>query len=920
MNITGKRQFHEARASREGTVSRAGALFVSLALVAALAWAGPAAAQLPLTAVGSQFDITGFMQKATLDAPGDVLAGGTVQVNGHTIIVPRNTIFQMPAFALTWQQLFTMAPAPYGPTQTGLAMLDVPAPLTTYEVHVQGNRIGNTYIAGLLFMSQGSLNSGQGFINFIDYANGELHVGGLMGNPNTGTRVKINDPTSRFAPVYSLDPRFTIDTDNPTIKTETGYPLCFPHFNPAVQDDPLCPQRNRPIDLGTGFHLTIFTMQDPATLPQMALPAHGPASGTNPYIAAPFEVGDYVTYAGNLMKDGTQPSAGPLPVAGWSATYIAAHTINANVGIFTAPGTNPAYVATDVMLLGVGGLPIAGLPQEATVRTRFEGFTTDGASGVARNITLWGIDMDSCSTATSDRSWGQIDIDQGPPTGAVKGRWRFRPPAKVLIMPPTGTFLPATRMMRSVLTGAYDPANPIMSNNGLITGQYAAPIFEFIGPENLGIGSPPVPMNFQDFPFLVNGTFAALPGLNVGQLVPFPAASVVSPLCGAPINGGPPTANAGLNQTVPVGSPVALDGSASSDPNGLAIAWAWTPPAGMILNSNFVSNPSFTAPAAPAVLTFSLTVTNTLGLPSTPKTVTITVNAASAALAPIANAGAALTVNSGTPVQLNGLASSDPNIPPQAMTYAWTQTALGLCNASACPAVTLSNATSATPTFTAPINTRGKTTVLTFSLKVTNTTSLLTSTASLVNITLNPVNNVAPIAIVGPNQFVNPGVTVTLNGSLSSDPSGLPLTFLWRQVSGLPVTLSSTTAVSPTFTAPASGTRGFTLTVNNGFLNSVASLVTVTVNTTGADTVAFTAVVYRIGKQRLDVTATSSVTDGTPILTLMGFGVNGTGIPMPFAGGGTYTVILIGVPQPNSVTVNSSLGGTATSPILTLRP
>jgi len=918
-----RRSFHEtSRASREeGAVSRVGALFVSLALAVALAWAGPAGAQLPLTAVGSQFDVTGFMQKATLDAPGDILAGGTVQVNGHTIIVPRNTIFQMPAFALTWQQLFTMAPAPYGPTQTGLAMLDVPAPLTTYEVHVQGNRVGNTYIAGLLFMSQGSLNSGQGFINFIDYANGELHVGGLIGNPTTGTRVKVNDPSGRFAPVYSLDPRFTIDPDNPTIRTETAYPMCFPHVNPATAVDPLCPQRNRPIDLGTGFPLTIFTMQDPATLPQMA-PAlgHGPASGTNPYIAAPFEVGDYVTYAGNLMKDGTQPSAGPLPVAGWSATYIAAHTIIANVGIFTTPGTNPAYVATDVMLLGVGGLPIAGLAQEATVRTRFEGFTTDGASGVLRNITLWGIDMDSCSTATSDRSWGQIDIDQGPPTGAVKGRWRFRPPSKVLIMPPTGTFLPATRMMRSVLTGAYTAANPIMSNNGLITGQYAAPIFDFLGPENLGIGSPPVPMNFQDFPFLVNGTFAALPGLNVGQLVPFPNVSVVAPLCGAPPPPAPPTANAGANQTVPVGSLVTLNGSASTDPNSLAIAWVWTPPLGITLNSNFVSNPSFTATTT-GTFTFSLTVTNTDGLPSaTPSTVTITVNPASAALAPIANAGAPLTMGSGTPVQLNGLGSSDPNVPAQTLTYAWTQTALGLCSASPCPAVTLSNAASATPTFTSPINTRGKTTVLTFSLKVTNTTSLLTSTASLVNITVNPVNAVAPIAIAGPNQSVNPGVTVTLNGSLSSDPAGLPITYLWKQVSGLPVILSSTTAVSPTFTAPASGTRGFTLTVNNGFLNSVAALVTITVNTAGNDTVAFTAVVYRVGKQRLDVTATSSVTDGTPILTLMGYGVNGTGIPMPFAGGGTYTVILIGVTQPATVTVHSSLGGAATSPILTLRP
>ena len=87
-----------------------------------------------------------------------------------------------------------------------------------------------------------------------------------------------------------------------------------------------------------------------------------------------------------------------------AATYIAAHTIIANIGIFTAPGTNPAYVATDVMILGVGGLPIAGLAAEATVRTRFEGFTTDTGAVIPRNISLWGMDVDACSTATSDRA------------------------------------------------------------------------------------------------------------------------------------------------------------------------------------------------------------------------------------------------------------------------------------------------------------------------------------------------------------------------------------------------------------------------------------------------------------------------------------------------------------------------------------
>jgi hypothetical protein len=901
---------------------RPGAVFVTLVLFASLVWAGSLGAQLPLQAVGSSFDMVGFIEAATLDAPGDVLAGGTLQVNGHTVVVPRNTILQMPAFALTWQQLFTMAPSPYGPLQTGLAVTDgPPAPLTTYEAHVQGNRIGDTYIAGLIFISQQSLNTGQGFINFIDYANGELRVGGVIGNPGTGTRVKVNDPIGRFAPAFALDPRFTIDEDNPTVRTETGYPLCFPHVNPATADDPLCPQRNRPIDPSTGFHLSIFTMQDPATLPQMALPALGPANGPNAYIAAPFEVGDFITYSGSRMKDGPQPSAGPLPAGGMAATYIAAHTIIGNIGIFTAAGTSPVYVATDVMILGVGGLPIAGLPQEATIRTRFEGFTTD----ITRLISLWGIDVDSCSATTSDRSWGAINVDQGPPKGAVRGRWRFRPPGRVVLMPPAGTFLPATRMMRAAAEGAYSAGTPVISNNGLITGQYNAPIFNFLFPENLEVGNPPVPLNFPDFPFLVNGTFGFLPGLNVGQLEPFPAATVVASLCGPPPNAVPPTAVASANPLVTtVGAPVQLDGSASSDPNGLAVAWVWTQtggPATPLVPNFFVARPTITAPpiispASNVVLTYQLIVTNTMGIASLPSFVTITVNPAGGIQNPIANAGAPQTVVSAQIVQLNGTGSVDPNVPPQALTYAWTQTGFGTCSAVACPPVTLSNPAAATPTFTAPLNTRANSTVLTFSLTVTNT-SLLASAPSTVDITLNPV--VAPIANAGPNQTVNPGVVVTLDGSQSFDPNGLPLTFLWQQVSGLPVVLSSATAVKPTFTSPAGGTVGLTLTVNNGFVSSIATLVTVAVNTAGPDTVVISVAEYRIGKQRLTVTAASSITDGTPILTLVGFGPNGTGIQMPFAGGGLYTVILTGVPQPGSVTVNSSLGGSQNSPLTKVR-
>ena len=69
-----------------------------------------------------------------------------------------------------------------------------------------------------------------------------------------------------------------------------------------------------------------------------------------------------------------------------------------------------------------------------------------------------------------------------------------------------------------------------------------------------------------------------------------------------------------------------------------------------------------------------------------------------------------------------------------------------------------------------------------------------------------------------------------LDGSGSSDPNGDPLTYTWTQTGGTPVTLSSSTAQKPTFTAPSNaGTLTFRLVVRDGQVNSSPSNVTITV-------------------------------------------------------------------------------------------
>src|SRR3954454_6244419 len=101
-------------------------------------------AQTPAPGGAAPFDIIGFIDAATVTPEADGFSGGgTVTVNGTTITIPKNTLLQMPAFALTWQELFQMAPEQWKAAgQSGLAKADTPSPATTYEIHVQGNRIG----------------------------------------------------------------------------------------------------------------------------------------------------------------------------------------------------------------------------------------------------------------------------------------------------------------------------------------------------------------------------------------------------------------------------------------------------------------------------------------------------------------------------------------------------------------------------------------------------------------------------------------------------------------------------------------------------------------------------------------------------------------------------------------------------------
>jgi len=114
-------------------------------------------------------------------------------------------------------------------------------------------------------------------------------------------------------------------------------------------------------------------------------------------------------------------------------------------------------------------------------------------------------------------------------------------------------------------------------------------------------------------------------------------------------------------------------------------------------------------------------------------------------------------------------------------------------------------------------------------------TATSTWAAAVATYTATSLGNLPPTANAGPAQSVAPFVTVTLDGTGSSDPDGVISTYAWTQTGGTTVTLSSTSAAQPTFTAPGvdgGTTLTFSLTVtDNSNTTSNASTVTVTVST-----------------------------------------------------------------------------------------
>jgi len=268
-------------------------------------------------------------------------------------------------------------------------------------------------------------------------------------------------------------------------------------------------------------------------------------------------------------------------------------------------------------------------------------------------------------------------------------------------------------------------------------------------------------------------------------------------------------------------TPITLSGLRSSDPNQDKLSYSWTQTAGYMVKLSSTTDPtiSFVAPAVNAgqvkLLRFGLSVNDAHGgIDQT----SINVIVIHLNRAPIVTVTTPLTVNEGNQVTLSGSATDPDN---DSLSYAWGETSG--------PRVKLTSYSDTTTTFTAPIIYPATNKVLVFLLTADDGHGGRSSAT----VTVNVVSTHQTPTVVCQDMTVSEKSEVTLSSTITN-PDNDVLSYAWKQISGQPVALSSTTDASPTFTSPAYNAAGnelkFQLDVTDGLLDVQSCQMTVTVN------------------------------------------------------------------------------------------
>jgi hypothetical protein len=180
-----------------------------------------------------------------LDSGTNPLRGGSITVDGIFVQVPENLLATLPALAVAWAELFDNNIG----QAVGFEANVRPESCSIIEkktkvYQVIGNTVSGKNIAGMIFIAQRTIQTLQGFIEFIDSNTGHFTVNGVD--------MVIDDPNGRYGPPTTTDELWASDPDNPSIHATNGFPVCIP----TNSNTGTCPPGNRPTDPNSGKPLT----------------------------------------------------------------------------------------------------------------------------------------------------------------------------------------------------------------------------------------------------------------------------------------------------------------------------------------------------------------------------------------------------------------------------------------------------------------------------------------------------------------------------------------------------------------------------------------------------------------------------------------------------------------------------------------
>ncbi|KAM0325810.1 hypothetical protein ACHAQA_007112 [Verticillium albo-atrum] len=385
--------------------------------------------------------IQGGLEDATVADDTLFNSGGTINVNGFNMAVPKNLLVQFPAAWVPWKDFVANK-----------------ADFLGFETLVMGNFVNGESRVGQVVIQEFFEGLSSGFIESVDFADGSMKI-------QNGPTVRISDPNGVFSVGFDGAPLMTADDESPSITSFSGFPMCIPRN----ETDPLCPLSNRPFR-GAGT----FTAPDPLVM-------------------APFQAGDFVTFAG--YRRGSE--------------VIAFSIVAQNVQIQTLGDI--VYVRMELGLLGIDNPH----PNSEFAESRFIGFTSNNRA----RITLYAMDVDPCTGETTDRILATMGLRGGR---NEQNKFEYR----------NEILWGYTREYR-VTAEVNGVQRTRTTKNGIVAGTYVQPVNVWVQGEQNVPGTAPVPHDFSEMAFLTKGVGKVGESGVWGPLEPFPQTGVFieAPVC-----------------------------------------------------------------------------------------------------------------------------------------------------------------------------------------------------------------------------------------------------------------------------------------------------------------------------------------------------------------------------------------------------